>query len=246
MRKIGGTKALLLAAGLGMRLQPLTAQTPKCLVEINGRPLLFHWAEKLKDAGITEALINTHHLAEQVRAAIVAINASGALTLRERFEPTLLGSAGTLRANASFLDNCDRIVIVYADNYSEVDLRDVLAYHGSHNLGLTIMLFQATNPSACGIAETDPDDLIVRFTEKPDHPCSDLANAGLYVCDADIYREFASIAAQDIGRDILSCFAGRMKGYRFNGFHRDIGTPESLLAVEHYLSNRGQTATHGR
>src|SRR5690606_30111542 len=68
------TKALILAAGLGTRLRPLTEQTPKCLVPIAGRPLLDYWVQALEKAGVTEALINTHHLAEQVDAYVEKVN----------------------------------------------------------------------------------------------------------------------------------------------------------------------------
>ena len=61
-------RALLLAAGLGTRLRPLTMQTPKCLVPIGGEPLLGHWLRKLELAGCDSVLVNTHYLAEQVKA----------------------------------------------------------------------------------------------------------------------------------------------------------------------------------
>ena len=64
------TKALLLAAGLGTRVRPLTNFVPKCLIEIAGRPLLDYWFDRLAEARIRDVLINTHHLADQVRAYI--------------------------------------------------------------------------------------------------------------------------------------------------------------------------------
>ena len=228
------TKALLLAGGLGTRLRPLTDTTPKCLVEVGGRPLLFHWVEKLEKAGISEALINTHHLPDQVRAAIASINRKGCLTVTESYEPKLLGSAGTVRANSNFANDCDRVLIIYADNFSTVDLNQLLAYHETHDLGFTMTLFPTLNPRACGIAEIDSRDTVVGFVEKPESPTSDLANSGLYVWDTQVYREIALMNAHDIAYDVVPCFVGKMRGYRFDGFHQDIGTMEALATAREY------------
>ena len=119
----GTAKSMILAAGLGTRLRPLTDTIPKCLVPIAGRPLLGYWIDGLCDAGISEARVNTHAHADQVRAYIKRVNAEGRLHLAESFEPELLGSAGTITANADLADGADEVVIVYADNFSDVDLR---------------------------------------------------------------------------------------------------------------------------
>ena len=120
-------KALLLAGGLGTRLRPLTDAVPKCLVRIAGRPLLDFWVGCLAEAGIAEARVNTHAHAERVRAYIDSVNAEGWLRLVESHEPELLGSAGTVAANADLADGATEIVIIYADNLSDVDLRPLIA-----------------------------------------------------------------------------------------------------------------------
>ena len=139
-------KAILLAGGLGTRLRPLTDTTPKCLVPIGGRPLLDYWIDRLVEAGVREARINTHALAEQVRAYIAEVNRAGRLRLVESYEPELLGSAGTIAANASLADDAEAIVIIYADNFSDVDLRQMLAFHRDHDDPFTMLLFHAPNP----------------------------------------------------------------------------------------------------
>ena len=106
-RPAGNVKALLLAGGLGTRLRPLTDTIPKCLVPIAGRPLLDVWVDRLAEAGIREARINTHALADQVRAYIADVNSEGRLRLVESYEPELLGSAGTVAANADLADGAE-------------------------------------------------------------------------------------------------------------------------------------------
>ena len=225
-------KALLLAGGLGTRLRPLTETVPKCLVPVAGRPMLSYWLDALERAGIGEALVNTHHLPEAVHAFIASENSRRAVTLHEAFEPELLGSAGTVHANRTFADDADAVVVIYADNLSAIDLGDLVAFHGRHDDPMTMALFHTPQPRSCGIATLDAAGRIVDFVEKPETPASDLANAGLYVIDAAAWREIADMAAFDFGFDVLPRFVGRMRGYAFDGYHRDIGTPQALAQAE--------------
>lgn len=222
------TKALLLAGGLGTRLQPLTLTVPKCLIPIAGKPMLDYWFDALAVAGISDVLVNTHHLADQVRDHIAAINAKGGLRVTEAFEPALLGSAGTLHANRGWADDADSIVVIYADNLSTIDLTDLVAFHTGQNAPMTMALFHTPYPSQCGIATLDAQGTITAFVEKPEQPQSDLANAGIYVMDADLWRAVADLNVFDFGFDVLPRYVGQMQGYPFDGYHRDIGNPASL------------------
>ena len=228
MRSAKRTKALLLAGGLGTRLRPLTDELPKCLAPIAGRPLLDYWIDRLDEAGISLARINTHAHAGQVRDYIAGVNERGGARLVESHEPELLGSAGTVAANADLADDADVILIVYADNLSDVDLGSFIRFHEGHDAPFSMMLFRAPNPRACGIAELDGEARIVSFVEKPENPSSDLANAGLYAVDAEAYREMASLKAFDLGFEVLPRFTGRMRGWLWGGYHLDIGNHAAL------------------
>lgn len=227
------TKALVLAGGLGTRLRPLTDHTPKCLVPIAGRPLLDYWVDRLAEAGVREVRVNTHALADQVRDYIKKVNTSRRVRLDESYEPELLGSAGTVAANATFADGAGAVILVYADNFSGVDLGRMLAFHRSHDDPFTMLLFRAPNPKACGIAELDDEGRVVSFVEKPSEPKGDLANAGVYIVDADAYREIAAMEAFDLGFEVLPRFVGRMRGWPFDGYHLDVGTFAALEKARH-------------
>lgn len=226
------TKALLLAGGLGTRLRPLTETTPKCLIPVGGRPILEYWIDALEQVGIGEALINTHHLPDPVRAYIAQVNSSRALALHETYEPELLGSAGTVTANRAFAGPGDQVVVIYADNLSDIDMRAFLDFHQGHPDPMSMALFQTPYPEKCGIATCDADARITDFTEKPETPRSNLANAGLYVLDGSAWQEIADMGAFDFGFDVIPAFVGRMRGYHHTGYHRDIGTHESLAQAE--------------
>lgn len=225
------TKALILAGGLGTRLRPITDTSAKCLVPIANRPLLNYWFDRLSDTPVREVLINNHHLPEQVRTYIAAKNAGRRFHVQEAFEPTLLGSAGTIAANRSFADGADTVIVIYADNLSNIDLAAMIAFHASHDDPFTMMLFHTHYPEKCGIATLDAENRIIKFVEKPQKPESDLANGGVYVLDAGAYREIADMNAFDLAFDVLPRIIGHMRGWTWEGYHRDIGTLESLEAA---------------
>lgn len=225
-------KVLLLAGGLGTRLKPLTDVTPKCLIEIAGRPMLDYWFDCFEQADLFDVRINNHHLPLLVRDYIAQRNERGDFRVSEVYEPTLLGSAGTVHANRDFVDADDLCVIVYADNLSNVDLGAMMDFHQSHNDPFTMLLFRAENPKKSGIATLDDDARIIDFVEKPENPTSDLANAGIYVLDGKAYHEIADMNVFDLGFDVLPKFIGRMRGWEWQGYHRDIGTHESLAKAK--------------
>jgi len=235
--KIKPAKALLLAGGYGTRLQPLTNGTPKCLVTVDDHPILDFWINNLINAGIDEAVINTHYLPDIVRKYISEIGKTTHLHISESYEPELLGSAGTITNNPEFADDTDCVVLIYVDNLSNVDLKMLIDFHRQHKEPLTMMLFHAEHPKSCGIATLDNKGRVVEFIEKPQQPQSDLANAGVYVIDRNAYREIVAMNAFDIGYDVLPQFVGRMIGYVFNGYHRDIGTLDSLEQARQDLHN---------
>lgn len=221
------TKALLLAGGLGTRLRPLTDSVPKCLVEIAGRPLLDYWFDALREAGIRDVLVNTHHLPDAVRNFLSEKCRQG-FNAQEAFEPVLLGSAGTIAYNRGWADDADDVAIIYADNLSDLDLTAFMATHRAHGQPMTMLLFHAPNPRACGIAALDDSGCVIDFEEKPAEPRSDLANAGVYAVTAAAWREMADMRAFDVGFHVLPKFIGRMQGHVHGGYHRDIGNLDAL------------------
>ncbi|ABD57163.1 nucleotidyltransferase family protein [Jannaschia sp. CCS1] len=225
-------KALLLAGGLGTRLRPLTDTLPKCLIPVAGKPILDYWLDALDAADIRQALLNTHHKRDQVKIWLETANSSRNVAIAEAYEPELLGSAGTVTANRDWADDASEVVVIYADNLSDIDLGALVAFHRTHSDPMTMMLFHTPYPSKCGIATLDDDARVTAFVEKPDQPESDLANAGLYVLDASAWREIADMGAFDFGFDVIPAFVGRMRGYAHPGYHRDIGTHESLAQAE--------------
>ncbi len=217
-------KAYLLAAGLGTRLRPITDKIPKCLVPICGRPLLAWWMDLFASCGVTEVLINTHYLPDPVRQFIKENNSTSSVKLVEVYEEQLKGSAGTIRDNRDFVKGCDDFLIVYADNLTNADLKAMTEFHLSKKAPLTMGLFHTNRPKECGIAALDADDHITEFVEKPEHPKSDLANAGVYVANAVLFEYIPKEGMCDLGKDVLPKLVGSMYGYEIKDYLIDIGT----------------------
>lgn len=216
-------KAFLLAAGLGTRLRPLTDTVPKCLVPVNGRPLLAYWMTLLRRHGIDEVVINVHHLPEPVRAFAATVTTP---RLTVFHEPALLGSAGTVRANRAWVADGAPFLVAYADDLTNADLTALAEVHRRHRPILTMGLFETAEPTRCGIAELDGEahDAAIRsFEEKPAIPRSNLANAGIYMTDARIVDRIPDGVA-DFGHHVLPHLVGEMRGHLLRGELIDVGT----------------------
>ena len=162
-------RVLLLAAGVGSRLMPYTATTPKCLIEINDRPLLDYWLELLFDAGVERILINTHYLAEQVNAHVKASRWASKIDLV--YEANLLGTGGTVLANREWFQG-QPFVLAHADNLTDFDVVGLIAAHRTRPAGhvMTMLGFRTDDPRSCGILELDDHHTVVAFHEKVDNP----------------------------------------------------------------------------
>ena len=219
-------KAFLLAAGTGTRLRPITDTIPKCLVTIGDRTLLDIWLDAFARAGVTEVLINLHHLPDAVRAH-VAGRAGQRPDIRLVFEPELLGSAGTLAANLDWVAGEEFFLACNADNLTDFQLQDLISAHRTGGAVATLTAFHSENPSAGGVLEVDETGRMIGFTEKPAQPTSDLVNAGMYALSPAVLDEIPQEPPVDIGYHLLPALVGLAQVVPVEGYFRDIGTPEA-------------------
>jgi len=230
-------RALLLAAGLGTRLRPLTLHAPKCLVPVAGEPLLGRWLRQLEAAGCESVLINTHYLADQVEAFLQQ-RPAGPMRVQTIHEPELLGTAGTLLANRVFFEGSIGLLI-HADNAMAEDLCGLLAAHASrpaHCL-LTMLTFSTDEPHSCGIVATDAQGVVTAFFEKVADPPGNCANGALYAFDAPFIARLAGMDPQpsDFSIEVIPTLMGRIQTWHTKLPYVDIGTPASLIAAQNLL-----------
>lgn len=227
-------KALLLAAGMGTRLRPITDEIPKCLVPINDKPLLQYWLENLAASKIESFLINTHHLSEQVEDFVLRSIYKNKITLSH--EVTLLNTGGTVLANKDYFASDKPFMLVHADNLSFCDFNAFIDAHKNRPQGckITMMLFYTDAPSSCGIVELDNNNIVQQFHEKVENPPSKLANGAVYICEPDIIAFLQSLNKTDIdfSKDVLPRYLGKIYTFLNDTYHRDIGTIESYTLAQ--------------
>jgi mannose-1-phosphate guanylyltransferase len=226
-------RAILLAAGLGTRLRPLTLTVPKCLVRIQGKPLLDYWLEHLFAARIERVLINTHWLADAVRDH-VALS-----PFRDRVdvihEETLLGTGGTVKANKDWCGK-EPVLVAHADNLTTFDVAQFIAAHRARpgHCSLSMLAFRTDAPQTCGIIELAPDGTVVGFHEKVANPPGDLANAAVYILEPETIAFVCSLERStiDLSTEVIPRIIGKIFAVETTGYHRDIGSEESLRLAE--------------
>ncbi len=212
-------RAMVLAAGVGSRLQPLSDVVPKPLIKIGGRTVMDHILLLLKSHGITNVVSNTHHLAEQIHEHFKDIKTKEGINIQFLYEEKLSGVAGGLRLCQDFLKQSTACIIM-GDALTDIDLTDLYLKHKEavkkHGCLATVAQMQVKDTSEFGVIVTealldkdsDCPNRIVKFQEKPkaSEALSNWANTGIYFFEPRIY-EFIPSAMEapkyDIARDLF-------------------------------------------
>ena len=229
-------KAVLLAAGLGTRLRPLTDTIPKCLVPVAGKTLLGHWLEALCAAGVESILINSHHHADQVERFVLSRPEKKMITLT--VEEELQGTAGTLRSNLEFFSG-EPSLVIHADNFCKASISRFIDEHLARPTGteLTMMTFVSDDPRTCGIVELDGQGIVREFHEKVPNPPGNIANAAIYVFEETVIRfisESKEGEFRDLSTDVIPRYLGRIYTAPADGIVIDVGTPANLERARCY------------
>jgi len=226
-------EALLLAAGLGTRLRPLTEVLPKCLMPVHGRPLLGLWLEMLKSGGIDRVFINLHYLPSLVREYVKSSPYSDIVKFLD--EPDLLGTAGTLsKFRSEFSGN--ELLMAHADNLTIFDVKQFRHAFETRPFpcAMTMMTFDTDDPKSCGIVALDNERRVIDFVEKPMEFKGTLANGAVYIMDVgevfDILDAGENIT--DFSTEILPKFVERMNSFHNQNYHRDIGTVAAIAEAQ--------------
>ncbi len=226
-------RAMLLAAGLGTRLQPLTDIWPKCLMPVHGKPILEFWLATLKEQGISKVLVNTHHHAGTYNNFLKLDYFK--CWVESVYEPILLGTAGTIRENYHFLQG-DKILLAHADNWCHCNFSDFIDYHENHRPAgtlMTMMTFEAEHPESCGVVAINEQGVVINFYEKVKKPPSRLANAAVYILEPEIVdwikqNEFST----DFSTEVIPHFINHIATWKNNDIHKDIGTINMLKKAQ--------------
>ena len=220
----GEVKGFLLAAGNGTRLRPLTNSIPKCLVPIQGTPLVGIWLQWCARYGVDQVLINTHAHSERVTEFLAAYDGPVQVTMTN--EPELLGSAGTVHVNRAFVAGEQEFAILYADVLTNCRFDNMLQFHRLRRAPVTVGTYRVPNPSQCGILATDEEGRVIEFREKPEFPKSDNAFSGVLIGGPAFLDLVPVKTPADIGFDVLPKLVGEMFAFPIADYVLDIGTLE--------------------
>ncbi|MDA1094671.1 MAG: NDP-sugar synthase [Acidobacteria bacterium] len=227
--------ALVLAAGLGTRLRPLTFSRAKAAVPLAGVPIIRHHVTQCAAQGVRDAVINLHHRPETI-AGVVGDGAGLGCRVRYSWERTLLGSAGGPRHAAPLLGR--RFFLINGDTLCDVDLAALLAAHRSHDAWVTLAVTENPSPARYGGVVTDADGRVTGFAPPGDQRNPPLF-VGVQIVEASAFDTLADgVPAATVGGlyDRLATTTGRVRTHTIDGHFYDIGTPADYLAANRAMA----------
>jgi NDP-sugar pyrophosphorylase family protein len=234
---------MILAAGEGRRLRPLTETLPKALVEVGGRTHIEYALDTVVRSGIDDVIVNLHHHGQQIRSHLGDGSRFG-VRIRYSDERTLLGSGGGI-VHARELLGEETFVTLNADTIVDVDLRAVIRFHESKRAIATLVLRKDPRMAEYGIIRTLADGLVVRILmhERPNAtgPMDDYMYTGVQVLDPGVFRYMPAEGAFSITEVTYPRMLGAREpvfGYPFEGTFITVGTPTELENARRALRAR--------
>lgn len=219
-------KGMIMAAGVGSRLEPLTCNIPKPMVPVANRPAMEHIIKLLAKHHVTQIAANLWYLPDKITGYFADGSGFG-VSLKYSREENLMGTAGGVKKLESFFD--ETFVIISGDALTDIDLEGLLAFHREKKALATIALKEVEDPRQFGVVVTDADGRIQAFQEKPEtgEELSRLANTGIYVFEPEIFRYIPEKTIFDFGKELFPRLVQDglpFYGYATNDYWCDIGT----------------------
>lgn len=224
MRKL---KAVILVGGPGMRLRPLTDNKPKSMVPVLNRPVLEHTLAYLKKHGIEDVILALNYLPDAIREYFGDGKKCG-VRLTYCIEKEPMGTAGAVKNADAYLN--DTFFVLNGDLFTDMNLKEMLAFHHEKKAKATISLTWVDKPGAFGVVETDADRRVKRFIEKPPpgEETTNWINAGTYILEPEVLQEMPSGQHYMFEKGLfprLLEIGEPVYGYEYKGYWLDMGTP---------------------
>jgi NDP-sugar pyrophosphorylase family protein len=225
------TAGVILAAGAGRRMRPLTDTLPKPLVPVLDRPLLLHILDRMVAAGVREVFVNLHHHADQVQELLARHGC--AVPVHTVVEPRLTGPAGALTRFAERLRAYDSVLVSSGDVLSGDDFARVGDCHRRTGADLTMAAIRRQGARHFGVLDIRDDDVVTGAREKPTVPDDEWhwVSGGIYCLSPTAIDRIPRDVVFDYAADLVPRLLSegrRVSAARLGGYWRDIGTPKSL------------------
>ncbi|HBV96677.1 MAG: nucleotidyltransferase [Peptococcaceae bacterium BICA1-7] len=224
-------KAIIMAGGEGSRLRPLTCNRPKPMVPVMNRPMMAYIVELLKKHGITDIGVTLQYMPESIRDYFGNGSEFG-VNMRYYVEETPLGTAGSVKNAATFLD--DTFIVISGDALTDFDLSRATQFHGEKGSVATLVLTRVDTPLEYGVVITDRKGAITQFLEKPSwgEVFSDTVNTGIYVLEPQVLDYIEEGQIFDFSKDLFPLLLKEGKsinGVVLEGYWCDIGNLQQYL-----------------
>lgn len=243
-------RAMVLCAGYGTRLGNLTAEMPKPMLLLQGRPLLEYIVVNLARHGFREIAVNLHFLPERIREYFGDGSRLG-VRMQYSFEPALMGTAGGLKAMEGFLGLDDCFLAHYGDILTDQAFGQMVEFHRARSAVMTMLVHE--RKSSNSVVDMDGERRVVGFLERPTEDerlesTSSWVNSGISICSREVLAAIPSNGASDIPRDILPKLipSGRVFGYPLSGYRCAIDSAERLAEAREAVTGSSAFQATGR
>jgi NDP-sugar pyrophosphorylase family protein len=243
------TQAIILAAGLGTRLRPLTDNIPKVMVPLGGKPLLQWHVENLKECGVKEFFINLHYLPEKITDYFGGGSKFGVKINYVLEKPEILGTAGGVKNFECML--ADNFFVIYGDTFYKINYEHVVDFYLSHKDAIGAGTVRKTDhPWDSDLAVVDDGGRVVEFHIKPhkELPQNYFGMSAPYIFSKKILDYIPAGKYYEIDHNLVPDILGH--GYKYyayrlgdDEFRKDIGTMERYNAVQEYLKKNKATSS---
>lgn len=225
---VDNIRAMVMSAGIGSRLEPLTLSTPKPLIPVANKPVMDILFENLSFVGIKDVICNTYYLADQIIDRYK--NNKYGINFNYIKEETLSGTAGGVKKCQFFFDNCKTFVVLSADGLTNADILRGIETHKKSNAIATIGIKEIPHEevSNFGVVVTDKNGYIIEFQEKPslEKAKSNYINTGIYIFDYKIFDYIPENTFYDFAKDVFPKLLStkNINTFEVKEYWSDIGT----------------------
>lgn len=222
-------RVMVLAAGLGTRLMPLTGDIAKPMIPIVNRPVMDHLLRRISVWGFRELMVNLHYFPDAIRDYF-GDGSRWKLDLCYSVEERLLGTAGGVKNCGEFLGQ-GTFLVVSGDALTDVDLREMLHFHRESEAVATIMVTAVEETSRYGVVLADGNGRVRGFQEKPTEAeaISNVANSGIYILEPEVLDLIPAEGPYDFGRELFPRLVesgGSLYAWRHDSYWNDVGSIE--------------------